>query len=347
MKRCPHCHTEYSDQINFCTKDGRALVAKTEARSRLCPHCANSIAEDAARCPYCKAELGARTMPEWPEREDDEPFESEWPEAEDDSFEARWTRERAGVSTLSKIVLAAGIVLCALGLFLLESKLPDWGQPGAPDGADVAKLKELEQTRLNDLEQKEKVIAQQEQQIQQLEARLAQARQPASEAGEVGTLKAKLEKTQKELTTTQQRLGVVSRELDESSKQRAALREKLEETQRELSTSQQRLNIAIRELNRLEATRSQSNRVSAQTPADPAPSTAPSRSAEPGTYETVRVTTVHEQPSSGSRVIAQLGKGTRLSVVRSVGGWLEVRSRHGKPPGYVRVDDAMYVSSAN
>jgi len=322
-------------------------MPKTEARSRLCPHCANSIAEDAVRCPYCKAELGARAMPEWPEREDDEPFESEWPEPEDDSFETRWNRERAGLSTVSKIALAAGIALCALGLFLLDGKLSGWGQPGAPDAAVAQKVKELEQRRLNELQEKEKVIAEQDQKIQQLETQLAQARQPASEAGEAAALKAKLEKTQKELATTQQRLGLVSRELDDSSKQRAALREKLEETQRELSTSQQRLNIAIRELNRVEANRSQSSRVSAQTPSDPVPSTAPSRSAEPGTYETVRITTVHEQPSSASRVIAQLGKGTKLSVVRSVGGWLEVRSRHGKPPGYVRVDDAMYVSSAN
>jgi hypothetical protein len=42
-----------------------------------------------------------------------------------------------------------------------------------------------------------------------------------------------------------------------------------------------------------------------------------------------------------------VGRGTTLTVIRSVGDWLEVRSKHGKPPGFIRRDDAMYVNSAN
>jgi hypothetical protein len=30
-----------------------------------------------------------------------------------------------------------------------------------------------------------------------------------------------------------------------------------------------------------------------------------------------------------------------------MGEWLEVRSKHGKPPGFIRADDAMFVGKAN
>jgi hypothetical protein len=46
-------------------------------------------------------------------------------------------------------------------------------------------------------------------------------------------------------------------------------------------------------------------------------------------------------------VVAQISSGTQITVVGSGSGWLEIRSRHGKPPGYVRADDAMFVSRAN
>src|SRR5919112_951755 len=71
MKRCPNCSTEYDDKISFCTKDGRALVTANTSRARLCPHCANSIEENAVRCPYCKADLGTSPeRPQWPSRDE-------------------------------------------------------------------------------------------------------------------------------------------------------------------------------------------------------------------------------------------------------------------------------------
>jgi hypothetical protein len=36
-----------------------------------------------------------------------------------------------------------------------------------------------------------------------------------------------------------------------------------------------------------------------------------------------------------------------VTVVRSVGDWLEVRSKHDNPPGFIRADDAMFVNRAN
>ncbi|HZA56243.1 MAG TPA: SH3 domain-containing protein, partial [Candidatus Udaeobacter sp.] len=71
------------------------------------------------------------------------------------------------------------------------------------------------------------------------------------------------------------------------------------------------------------------------------------RTAEPGVYETTRATSVYENPSSASRVISQISSGTRINVVSSAGGWLEVRSKRGNPPGYVRSDDARLTDRAN
>jgi hypothetical protein len=33
--------------------------------------------------------------------------------------------------------------------------------------------------------------------------------------------------------------------------------------------------------------------------------------------------------------------------VRSVGDWLEIRSKHGNPPGFIRADDATPVGRGN
>ena len=64
-------------------------------------------------------------------------------------------------------------------------------------------------------------------------------------------------------------------------------------------------------------------------------------------YEVIRATTVREEPSGGARRITDINKGTKITVVRTVGDWLEVRSKQGNPPGYVRLDDAILVSRAN
>jgi len=40
-------------------------------------------------------------------------------------------------------------------------------------------------------------------------------------------------------------------------------------------------------------------------------------------------------------------KGTQITVVRSAGDWLEIRSKHGNPSGFIRADDATFLSRAN
>jgi hypothetical protein len=56
---------------------------------------------------------------------------------------------------------------------------------------------------------------------------------------------------------------------------------------------------------------------------------------------------VYEDPSGSSRVLSQIGPGTRINVVRSNGEWLEVRSKQGNPPGFIRLDDAKFIGRAN
>lgn len=80
----------------------------------------------------------------------------------------------------------------------------------------------------------------------------------------------------------------------------------------------------------------------------PPPSTPISRGgATAGIYETMRTTTVYEDPSPSSKVLASIAAGTRVTVVGSNGDWLEVHSRRGNPPGFIRRGDATFVEKSN
>lgn len=161
-----------------------------------------------------------------------------------------------------------------------------------------------------------KELQEKEQKISALEADAAKTRQTLTEqTGQLSELKAKLEESQKELASVRVRLGLTNREVD-----------------------------------RLASSRSQPAPQTASRPPDPAPQTTPAptrRAAEVGVYETTRATSVHEDPSGSSRVLSRIGPGTRINVVRSTGDWLEVKSKQGNPPGFVRLDDAKFIGGAN
>jgi len=145
-------------------------------------------------------------------------------------------------------------------------------------------------------------------------------------------------------------LAQTRQQLNENSNQLAELKSKLEQTQKELSATQQRLTVATREADRLKASRSVAV-ARAPSPATrasaPLPTSVARRTAAPGVYETTRTVSVYESPSSAARVVSQINRGTRINVVGSTGDWLEVRSKHGNPPGYVRSDDARLIARAN
>jgi hypothetical protein len=285
MKRCPNCSTEYDDDLSFCTKDGRALVMANTNRARLCPECANSIDEDAVKCPYCKAEFAKAETPQWPRRE----------EMAGATVASRGHRR---LTNRAKAIMAAGflVVVVGLGVFLVDG----YRQRNQDRQLEQANLKQLQER---------------EQRIKTLEGELKQLRQ----------------------------------ELDRGKSQVTALSAKLEESQKELSAMQQRLTTATRDAGRSASKRATATPASTarslKTPSSPTPPAR--RAAEPGIYEVIRATTVREEPSGGARRITDINKGTKITVVRTVGDWLEVRSKQGNPPGYVRLDDAILVSRAN
>ena len=116
------------------------------------------------------------------------------------------------------------------------------------------------------------------------------------------------------------RVARLQKELGESPKQVASLRAGSDETTRARRSAQRTVNNSRREAPRL---------------ADRIPSP------EPSFYESVRSTSVYEQPSVSSRELASIPKGSKVRVVGSTGDWLEVRSTQGKPPGFIRKDDAV------
>lgn len=285
MKQCPECGAQYEDDVSFCPKHGRVLVAKTSVSSQLCPNCANSIAADATQCPYCKTDLAPVRAPQWPTR--------------DETLQAASPRPGSRISWISLAVLVLGVIFFGVGLFLSFTPAQRADSSAAP--MDTAKE-----------------VQEREQKIQALESELTRVRQ----------------------------------QLTERSDQVTQLQTKLDETQKDLSSMEQRLAIANRQVERAASSRTpQSSPIPAPRPADTSPPSAPPapprRASPPGLYETVRATSVYEEPSGSSRVLSKIGKGTRVEVVRSTGEWLAVRSKHGNPPGYVRAEDAMYINQTN
>lgn len=282
MKQCPDCSAQYDDNVAFCAKDGKALAVTSYNRSRLCPHCANSIQEDAPQCPYCKADLTSIGVPQWPIREE---MSGAAPRGHDDN----------PLSVQSKAILIAGFIVFALGVFLIG---------GHQQRSETRELQETNLKKLQDRQLK----------IQTLEGQLKQIRQ----------------------------------QLDDRKSQIDTLTAKLQESQKELSATQQQLSSATREAERLASSRAPTTpRPTARSNKPPPASKPPARSAEPGVYQVVRTTTVREKPSAGALALATIGKGTKITVVGAAGEWLEVRSKQGKPPGFVRLDDAMFIGRAN
>ena len=260
------------------------MIGNSTAQTRLCPSCANSIAEDARDCPYCKTDFSSQFAPRWLKRDESSPEPTTGAEIDRQfSIPARF------------IWMAAILVVAMIGFF-------------AGGYMQRSELSPSSEANLKQLQAKDQII-------QNQEGQLAQTRQ----------------------------------QLNESSSQLAEMKTKLEESQKQLSLTQQRLAGATRQTDRLNASRSPVvRRTASRDSAAPLPQpAAATRTAAPGVYETTRPTAVYTDPSSTSRVISQIDGGTRINVVSSAGGWLEVRSRRGNPPGYVRSDDARLVGGAS
>ena len=137
----------------------------------------------------------------------------------------------------------------------------------------------------------------------------------------------------------------------QNSTQLGQLKTRLEESQKTLASTQQKLTRTARETERLAQSKAASTTKTPPRAAEPSATASRSGSArnaaELGVYQTLRATSVYEEPSASSRVVSQITKGTRVNVVRSLGDWLEVRSRRDNPSGFVRRDDVTFLTKAN
>jgi hypothetical protein len=66
-----------------------------------------------------------------------------------------------------------------------------------------------------------------------------------------------------------------------------------------------------------------------------------------GTYQVVRSSRVYAAPNELSRSIGEIEPGVNVNVVNNRDGWLEIHSKHGRPPGFIRRDAAAKISSQN
>ena len=157
------------------------MIGKTDPQTRLCPHCANSVEENAAICPYCKADLSSQTAPPWLNR--DEP-----------SSQPRVVWKGTKMSIPSKFIWPSAMLAAALVAFITG-----W----------YMQRSEQFQSRQADLKQ----LQAKAQIIQSQEAQLAQARQQLTDnSNQLAEMKTKLEESQKELSATKQRLAAANRE---------------------------------------------------------------------------------------------------------------------------------------
>jgi hypothetical protein len=62
-----------------------------------------------------------------------------------------------------------------------------------------------------------------------------------------------------------------------------------------------------------------------------------------GTFKITHPTQVYSGPSGNSRLIANIEPGMKINVVDSRDGWLEIRSKHGRPSGFVRQTAAVRI----
>jgi TolA-binding protein len=128
-----------------------------------------------------------------------------------------------------------------------------------------------------------------------------------------------LQQQEEKIRDMEDRIAKLQKELEESSKQIASLQAGSDENTRVRRSGQRNVNNSRREESRL-AHRNPS----------------PERF-----YQTVRSTSVFEEPSASSRKVGSITNGSRVRVVGSTGDWLEVRSKQGRPPGFIRQDDAV------
>ena len=133
-------------------------------------------------------------------------------------------------------------------------------------------------------------------------------------------------------------IAALRKQNEENAGRVQELESKLAESSKALAAAQQKLKVAQRQTERPAV--AASNRDKALASRTPSPAASPPRRVDgAGAYEVIRDSALLEKPSTSSREVALVQQGMIVNVVASVGDWLEVRSKHGKPPGYIRRQD--------
>ena len=63
-----------------------------------------------------------------------------------------------------------------------------------------------------------------------------------------------------------------------------------------------------------------------------------------GSYKIVKATAVFNEPSEQAALVASIEKGTQVNVIALRDGWFEIRSKHGRPPGFIRRETAIKIN---
>jgi hypothetical protein len=66
-----------------------------------------------------------------------------------------------------------------------------------------------------------------------------------------------------------------------------------------------------------------------------------------GTYEIVRSGRVYAGPTEFSQSVGEIEPGMKVNVVSARDGWLEIHSKHGRPPGFIRKEIAARLGDRN
>jgi uncharacterized protein YlxW (UPF0749 family) len=75
--------------------------------------------------------------------------------------------------------------------------------------------------------------------------------------------------------------------------------------------------------------------------------TAKAERASLGTYRVLRPSRVYAAPNELSRSLGDIEPGINVNVVDARDGWLEIHSKHGRPPGFIRREAAARVTGQN
>ncbi|HEX9788860.1 MAG TPA: hypothetical protein VGB09_12575 [Candidatus Binatia bacterium] len=83
---------------------------------------------------------------------------------------------------------------------------------------------------------------------------------------------------------------------------------------------------------------------------EPEPYAIPTTKLEPrvaGTFQITQRSRVYAAPSEASRSVGDIEPGMKVNVINARDGWLEIYSKHGRPPGFIRREAAARVTGQN